>query len=1090
MKQRNAAILILCLAASVLRSRAQVFQVIDNLGGGQGSQPYAGLTVEGSVLFGTTSAGGLYGGGNLFKLNEDGSGLTDLYDFTTPAQASSSKAELVLFGSTLYGSGYQGGSGDGTVFAIGTSGAGYTNLHVFSGGSDGSHPRGTLVLSNNVLYGATQFGAAGAGNGTLFSLNTDSTGFVTLHTFSGPDGSQPCGGLVVSSNVLYGATSFGGGSGLGAVFSLSTDGKFFNLLHSFSNTDGALPSGGLLLSGGALYGTTATGGALGNGTVYSIGADGTGFTVIHDFAGGAGDGAAPLSALVLSSNLLYGTTSGGGASGRGTIFSIATNGANPTLLYSFSGGNDGGIPESPLLLAGDELFGTALSGGGGSGSGTVFGVKLSGVVIAQQPPSRVGLHIGDEADFSSFNGFSLNAAAALQYQWRLNGVNIPGATGRTFAWQNVQLTNGGSVTVAVSDGTDAPNSSPALLLVPAPLQVTNNDDFSNRFVMPAVSGTLNDNNSQATKEPGEPDILPGNPGGKSVWFEWQAPVSGIAFVTTTGSAFDTMLGVFTGSSVSALTREPSAIADDDSGGYLTSKVWFNCVANQNYEIDVDGYWGASGDIVLTWNIAETNAALPVILTTPPPLTVVSNGATVTLNCQASVGTPVWFLNGQPTGITGANNVINSVSTSDVGAWVAQVSSGGWTVSTQPSLLEINTLEDGTTGTNSAAFYKFFDTVVSTFIQTSLPVIRKLNGGDTRGYSVSQSFSTVNAQGEPGEPNIAGQIGGSPAWYKYVAPTNGSLLVNTAGSSFNTLLGVFTGPGDSFATLTSLGAGYTTNSLRNGQPSVFIANVPAGQTNYIVVDGYRGASGTVQLNIGLGVPLSVVTTPPSQFVLAGTNSTFTASASGSTPITYQWLFGGTNLSGATNSSLTITNVQTASTGIYAVIVSNLVSTITNTVSLGLAAAPVILVQPQSHTVTSNTTATLSVTATGGPPPSYQWLFNGASTGGGGNPWSITNFSPANEGTYSVLVSNVLGVVPSSNAVLLLDAPLRVADPSLSNNSFQLEIIGVAGGTYVLESSTNLSNWLPISTNYASFGFIFLSDPNTTNRTQAFYRAATN
>jgi hypothetical protein len=52
MKQRNAAILMLCLAASVLRSRAQVFQVIDNLGGGQGSQPYAGLTVEGSVLFG------------------------------------------------------------------------------------------------------------------------------------------------------------------------------------------------------------------------------------------------------------------------------------------------------------------------------------------------------------------------------------------------------------------------------------------------------------------------------------------------------------------------------------------------------------------------------------------------------------------------------------------------------------------------------------------------------------------------------------------------------------------------------------------------------------------------------------------------------------------------------------------------------------------------------------------------------------------------------------------------------------------------------------------------------------------------------
>jgi uncharacterized repeat protein (TIGR03803 family) len=1097
MKQKPIVLFLIFFGAGVVHLCAQGFQVLDQLGGGQGTAPYAGLVLQGSVLFGVTSGGGATGNGNVFEVDTDGTGLSDLYDFTTPPpDASYTRAAFVLSGNTLYGAGYGGGTINsyGAIYAISTAGTGYTNLHVFSGGPDGSDPRGSLVLSSNVLYGTTQYTSAGAtGDGTVFSVNTDSTGFTTLFTFAGTNGSQPYAGLVLSGNILYGTTYSGGSANLGTLFSLTTDGKIFTLLHSFSNSNGTLPAGGLVLSGGTLYGTASSGGANGNGygTVFSIATNGSNFTVLTNFTGTISGGDAPMAGLLLSSNLLYGTTSGQATGHGGTVFSIGTNGSNFTTLYSFTGNADGADPVAPLLMAGNKLFGTAAEGGDANGDGTIFSVQLSGVVIVSQPSSQTGLSVGASA------GFSVGAVSLdnlpLQYQWRLNGVNIPGATTAGLPFTNVQETNGGLVTMAVSDGLDAPNSIVAGFSVSTPISAATNDYFTNRFALASASnGVVGSSNTNATREIGEPVIFAGDPGGKSIWFKWKPPSSGVAVFTTQGSAFDTIMGVYTGTSVSTLTREPSAISDDDSGGYLTSKVTFNAMANQEYEIVVDGYFGASGSVVLSWQMPGAAASLPVILTAPPPITVASNGASVTLVCQASTGVPTWFFNGQTNSVvTGTSNVISSLTASNVGTWVAQVTSAAGTVSTQPARLQISTLEDGSTDTNSAALNKFLDSVSSPFVQTSLPVVRRQDGGDTRGFSVSQVFSTVGAAGEPGEPNIAGQIGGSPVWYVYVTPTNGTLSINTAGSSFNTLLGVFTGPGNSFATLTSVGAGYTTNYLLNGQPQVSLANVPKGQTNYIVVDGYKAATGMVQLNVALGNdPAAITTAPQSQFVLAGINATFTVTATGTTPLNYFWLHAGANIAGATNSSLTITNVQSVNSGLYTVLVSNVVSVASNSATLTLGTLPAITNQPASHTVPTNTTASLSVVAGGNPAPSsYQWLFNGANTSSTTNSLSISNFASSNQGSYSVVVSNSLGAITSSNAILLLDSPLRIGAPSFSAGAFQLQLIGASGGDYVLQTSTNLVNWISLVTNNSATGLINLTDTNAGSFKLRFYRAIT-
>jgi uncharacterized repeat protein (TIGR03803 family) len=96
--------------------------------------------------------------------------------------------------------------------------------------------------------------------------------FTTLHSFTGGDGATPYAGLITNSsgNTLYGTAGAGGSSGNGTVFAIKTDGTGFTTLHSFAGSDGANPWSGLILSGSALYGTAAGGGGSGKGTVFSL----------------------------------------------------------------------------------------------------------------------------------------------------------------------------------------------------------------------------------------------------------------------------------------------------------------------------------------------------------------------------------------------------------------------------------------------------------------------------------------------------------------------------------------------------------------------------------------------------------------------------------------------------------------------------------------------------------------------------------------------------------------------------------------------------------------------------------------------------
>jgi len=98
-----------------------------------------------------------------------------------------------------------------------------------------------------------------------------------------------------------------------------------------------------------------------------------------------------------------------------------------------------------------------------------------------------------------------------------------------------------------------------------------------------------------------------------VWYRWTAPTNGVATFSTVGSSFDTLLAVYTGSSVDALTPVSS---DEDDGGFFTSLLQFNARAGTNYAVALDGFSGAQGGFVLSWSLEVTPDALPVITAQP------------------------------------------------------------------------------------------------------------------------------------------------------------------------------------------------------------------------------------------------------------------------------------------------------------------------------------------------------------------------------------------------------------------------------------------------------------------------------------------
>jgi uncharacterized repeat protein (TIGR03803 family) len=358
-------------------------------------------------FYGTTSSGGQYRRGTIFRMTpayavttiyEFHGGIDGGYPYTALIQA----ADGDLYGTTS--SVYPGGP---TIFKISLGGA-FTTLHVLDRPTEGENPSALLQARDGVFYGTTSLG--------VFRI-TPQGAFGILHTFTASEatGSASAPLIQAADGNFYGATtstlfrmSASGavtilykfpffnpaasplvqaidGSFLGTtpgyssdygpdspatVFRLSIDGggtASISYIHAFNGNDGSNP--GALVSGrdGRLYGTAL--GAIQN--VFSISPSGA-FAVLHSFIAGSNG-----RLVQADDGLFYGTTSGGGDFGRGSVYRMTATGA-VTTLYSFSGGLDGGVPQGGVVEGRDGLLYGTTSINGAYNAGTIFQMTRSG----------------------------------------------------------------------------------------------------------------------------------------------------------------------------------------------------------------------------------------------------------------------------------------------------------------------------------------------------------------------------------------------------------------------------------------------------------------------------------------------------------------------------------------------------------------------------------------------------------------------------------------------------------------------------------------------------------------------------------------
>jgi hypothetical protein len=202
-------------------------------------------------------------------------------------------------------------------------------------------------------------------------------------------------------------------------------------------------------------------------------------------------------------------------------------------------------------------------------------------------------------------------------------------------------------------------------------------------------------------------------------------------------------------------------------------------------------------------------------------------------------------------------------------------------------------------------------------------VRPSPGNDDFANAITLAGTAIRAVGtntfanfQAGEPLHAGIPGGHSVWWKWQASEDSQVRANTLGSSFDTLLAIYTG--DSVTQLSAITANDDSGGTWTSAVTFFAQK---GITYYIAVDGHGGATGLVSLNVDIIYAPVIVSQPQDKRAFFGSDATFSALVAGALPLTYQWRFNGTNIVGATNTLLELTDLQPDQFGVYSIFACN-------------------------------------------------------------------------------------------------------------------------------------------------------------------------
>jgi hypothetical protein len=228
---------------------------------------------------------------------------------------------------------------------------------------------------------------------------------------------------------------------------------------------------------------------------------------------------------------------------------------------------------------------------------------------------------------------------------------------------------------------------------------------------------------------------------------------------------------------------------------------------------------------------------------------------------------------------------------------------------------------------------------------------------------------------------------------------------------------------------------------------------------VLVSNPGGSVLSAAAQLSIGAPPNITQQPRNQIGTPGGSATFTVGATGGS-LVYQWLFNGTNLPGATASTVTLSNLTASAIGPYAVVITNTFGVATSSVAYIVINGPAITVDPQNQRVRTGESASFNVGVTGDVPLSYQWRKNNTPIATGTNAtFHIASAQLSDAGSYDVIVSNPVGSATSLAANLTFHVTIAQQPQSLSvrpptNVTFSVAAVGT--GTLLYQWRFNGTN----------------------------------
>lgn len=639
-----------------------------------------------------------------------------------------------------------------------------------------------------------------------------------------------------------------------------------------------------------------------------------------------------------------------------------------------------------------------------------------------------------------------------------------------------------------------------------------NDNFAAAKKIPAGGGLMLSTTRFATMEAGEPSHAGVPTVNHSLWYNWSTAADGPVLLDTAGSAFDTVLAVYTGNNLLSLTPIASV---DDVGNLRQAYVSFNAAAGVTYRIAVASQ--ITGDVGALRLRAELNGLpdtnAPVVSIVSPTNGFVSPTNFITVSGTAYDPTP------NASGISEVSVVLNN--------GVGQIAFGttNWSASlvlpVGDSIIQVSARDfsgNWSTPRAVAVVYTPLQPVNDHFVNASL-----LSLATNRVI-----VDTTSATKEYGEPNHAFNQGGKSVWWKFVPAEDGLLSLTTAGSGFDTLLGLY--QGDYVNELTTVANNDDANP--DVSYSALTQAVRGGQTYRFAVDGYAGASGHTELGYtftatpvfdlevtsGVGgtaspasgiyasnAQVSVTAVPAAGFVFGGwsgslasaanplvfnilTNVTLTANflprvitddfETGDFSASQAW-----NLIGPAGNLPWIVQSNTAAGGLWSARSStNIADSQTSALSLTV------------YTSSGNGSFDFKVSS------ELNWDFFEFYVDGlrldrwsGEQDW-ISYVFPLASGLHTLewrYVKDVYGKA-GLDAAFIDNLNLPTVEPSfkLVNvgwGSFTVEVTGAPNQLFYIQGSTNLVHWETLSTNYWNGSPMPYADPEAPGKARRYYRA---